>query len=66
MRKTRQKIEIGQLRLWTESVWQEKIFLVVDRFVSYEVKMLKILQNNQHVVVSESAVYNMSKIIEDT
>jgi hypothetical protein len=64
--KKKAKIEIGQLRLWTESVWKDKQFLVIERFTDFNQKMLKVLQNNRIIVVTESVAYRMSDVIEDS
>ena len=65
MERKHSQIEIGQLRLWIDSVWQDKTFLVVERFTDLDEKMLKILQGNRQLMVHEDVARRMSVLIEE-
>lgn len=64
-RKTR--IEIGQLRAWKQGVWEGKTFTVIESFVTQgdNYKNFHILQSGQIITVYESALRNLSEVIED-
>lgn len=62
----RGKIEIGQNRVWRDTVWDTKEFIVLQRiesnpgFIQY-----KVVQNGRFEVVSADLVHRCSEIVSD-